>query len=65
MANDIPRRNQLELNTPAELAIRNAMSEVEKMGADVKLTSAIVALNQAFILIADYTDIVNYPTCGN
>ena len=30
MSDNFPRRNRLDLNVPAELAIRNAMQEVEK-----------------------------------
>jgi len=33
MIDGFPRRNRLDLNTPAELAIYNAMREVEKCGA--------------------------------
>jgi hypothetical protein len=53
---EFPRRNRLDLNTPAELAIVNAMYEVEKLGADVKLTEAIILLQKAKDLIADYVD---------
>jgi len=34
MSNEIPRRNRLDLNTPAEKAIYDAIQEVEKAGAD-------------------------------
>jgi len=34
-SNDIPRRIKLWLNTPAELAIREAMATVEAAGADI------------------------------
>ncbi len=54
--NEIPRRIRLDLNTPAELAIYNAMQEVEKVGADVKLTEAIILLGKAKDLVADYVD---------
>lgn len=52
----VPRRIRLDLNTPAELAIRNAMHEVEKAGADLKLTEAIVLLDKARALVADYVE---------
>jgi len=52
----MPRRNQLNLNTPAELAIHNAMQEVEKAGADVKLTEAINLLSKAKDCVSDYVD---------
>lgn len=56
MENEIPRRNRLDLNTPAEKAIYDAMQEVEKAGADVKLTEAINLLSKAKDLVADYVD---------
>lgn len=56
MADLIPRKSRLDLNTPAELAIRNAMTEVEKVGAAVQLTNAIIKLQEAFDLVADYED---------
>lgn len=56
MANEVPRKNRIDLNTPAELAIRNAMTEVEKAGAAVQLTNAIIKLQEAFDLVADWED---------
>ena len=53
---DFPRRNQLDKCTPAELAIYKAMEEVEKVGADVKLTDAIIKLQEAKELVADFVD---------
>ncbi len=53
---ETPRRNRLDLSTPAELAIRNAVDEVEKIGADVRLTNAIILLDQARELVADFVD---------
>ena len=53
---DFPRRNQLDKCTPAELAIYKAMEEVEKAGADVKLTDAIIKLQEAKELVADFVD---------
>jgi hypothetical protein len=53
---DIPRRAHLDLNTPAELAIRDAVNAVERMGADVLLTEAVVLLGQAREKVADYVD---------
>jgi hypothetical protein len=57
MENETPRRNRLDLNTPAEIAIHNAMQEIEKIGANVKLTEAIILLQQAKDKVADYIDI--------
>ncbi|MEN6624537.1 MAG: hypothetical protein ABFD50_23695 [Smithella sp.] len=53
---DFPRRNQLDRCTPAELAIYKAMEEVEKVGADVRLTTAIVKLQEAKDSVADFVD---------
>ena len=53
---NMPRRNRLDLNTPEELAIRNVIDMVEKMGADVKLTEAVIALDKARGLVADFID---------
>lgn len=58
--NGIPRRADLSLNTSSELAIYNAMQEVEKVGADIKLTQSIILLQQAKDLVSDYID-NNYP----
>ena len=52
----IRRRNRLDLNTPPELAIYNAMQEVEKAGVDVKLTDALIKLEEAKELVADFID---------
>lgn len=56
MNNQIPRRNQVDKMTPAELAIREAMLEVEKAGANPKLTEAIVLLSKAQNSVADFVD---------
>lgn len=42
--------------SPAELAIHNAMAEVEKAGADVLLTKAVVLLQEAKDRVADFVD---------
>ena len=54
--NEIPRRNRLDLMSPAELAIYNAQQEVEKAGADVRLTDATILLSQARNKVADFVD---------
>lgn len=56
MSNNFPRRSRLDLNEPSELAIRNAIHEVEKMGADVKLTEAITLLSESLNLVSDFID---------
>lgn len=53
---DITRRMRLDLNTPAELAIREAMKEVEGTGSSTLLTDAVVLLEQALNLVADHID---------
>lgn len=50
------RRNRLDLNIPAEAAIQNAIWEVEKVGADVKLTEVVILLGKAKDLLSDYVD---------
>lgn len=53
---DIPRRCDVQQMTPAELAIRNAIAEVEKGEADVRLTDAVVLLQAAQDAVADYIE---------
>jgi hypothetical protein len=53
---EVPRRNRLDLCSPAELACYKAMQEVESMGADLRLTDAITKLNEARNHIADFVD---------
>lgn len=52
----IPRRIRLDLMTPAETAITQAMYAVESAGADTLLTDAINLLSQAREKVADYVD---------
>jgi len=56
---DFPRRNRLDLNTKAELAIYEAIQEVEKVGADVRLTEIVILLGKAKGLLADFVDSEN------
>jgi hypothetical protein len=56
MENETPRRNRLDLNTPAEKAIYDAVQEVEKVGADPKLTDVVLLLSKAKDLLSDYVD---------
>lgn len=58
-ANGVPRRIRMDLWTPAEKAIHDAMQEVEKMEADVRLTNAVLKLSEAQRLVADFIDGVN------
>lgn len=50
------RRIRLDLMTKAELSIHEAIFEIEKLGADVRLTQAQALLAQAKELVSDYTD---------
>lgn len=54
--NGIPRRNRLDLNSATESAIRKSMEYVEDMGAHPILTDAIMHLDAAFNLVADYIE---------
>ena len=54
--NKIPRRIRLDLMTKVELAISNAMDEVEKMDADERLTTAGLKLQEAKDLVSDFVD---------
>lgn len=56
MKNEVPRRNRLCLLTSAELAIYEAMGEVEKAGADERLTNALIKLKEAKDLVSDFVD---------
>ncbi len=53
---ETPRRRRLDLNTPAELAIRAAIDAVEKAGADPNLTAATIFLGKALESVADFVD---------
>lgn len=50
------RRAHLNLMTPAEIAIREAMLKVEEAGADPLLTDAIILLTEARNKVGDYVD---------
>lgn len=53
---DATRRIRLDLMTPAELAIHDAMLAVEGAGADALLTEAINLLQQARDKVSDFVD---------
>jgi len=53
---ETPRRIRLDLNNAAELAIHNAIQEVEKLGADQRLTNAVIKLQQAKEDVSNYVD---------
>jgi len=54
--NEFPRRSILSSMVPAEVAIYNAVEEVEKLAADVRLTEAVILLTKARSLVADFID---------
>ena len=54
-----PRRSRLDLNTPAEKAIRDAMTEVEKLPASEDQTLTIILLQRAFDKVADIEDLTH------
>lgn len=53
---EFPRRNRIDLNTPAELAIRSATAAVEAAGDDPLLTEAVTLLTEAREKVADFVD---------
>lgn len=53
---DWPRRASVPHMTAGELAIRNAVQEVEKMGCHPDLTAVVAALGAAQERLADYVD---------
>lgn len=53
---EIPRRARRDQWTPAEQAIQAALDAVEAVGADVRLTDAVVLLGAARDSVADYVD---------
>jgi hypothetical protein len=54
--NGIARRNRIDLNTPAELAIRTAIKVVEEAGCDILLTDAVMLLVSAREKVADFVE---------
>ena len=58
----IRRRDRIDLYTPAETAIRQAMLAVEEAGCHVLLTDAVILLGQAKDKVADFIDIVEIKT---
>lgn len=54
--NGFPRRSRLDLFEAAEKAIYDAVQEVEKLGADERLTNAVIKLREAKELVSDYID---------
>lgn len=55
--NDFPRRNRIDLLTPAELAIREAMLKVEDLEPHTLLTEAVTLLGQAKDKVSDFVEL--------
>jgi hypothetical protein len=53
---NFPRRNCIDANHAAELAIRAAIDAVEGLGADPLLTDAITKLGEAKDRVADWLE---------
>lgn len=53
---ELPRRIQVDKYSPAEKAIADAIDAVEKLGADIRLTQAVILLGEAKEQVADYID---------
>lgn len=51
-----PRRHRIDQWVPAERAIHDAVQAVEVMGADVRLTEAVILLGRARDSVADFVD---------
>lgn len=60
----IPRRIQIELLTPEELAIQKAIHAVESLPADTRLSEATVLLCLAQSHVADYVDGIEFRRKG-
>lgn len=56
MSFDHTRRNNTETMKPAELKILEAIEEVEKMGADERLSKTQILLIDAKNMLGDYID---------
>lgn len=57
MIDGLPRRCRIDLETPAEAAIRAAIEAVEAVGAHTLLTEAVVLLAEAQEKVADFVEL--------
>lgn len=57
MIDGFPRRNRLDLHSPAEAAIRAAVDAVESSGAHPLLTDAVNLLHAARDKVADFVEL--------
>lgn len=58
LADGIWRRCRIDLLTPAEMAVYDALQAVERLGADERLTQAVCLLQEARGRVADYVESV-------
>jgi hypothetical protein len=58
MIDGFPRRCRVDLATPAEQAIRDAIAAVEEAGASTALTESVMLLGQALDRLADHVEAV-------
>lgn len=52
----IPRRTRLDMMTPPEHTLRNAIQIIEDLGAHPLLTDAVVLIGQAKDKVSDWVD---------
>lgn len=57
MIDGFPRRNRVDLRTPAEKAITEALHATEAAGAHPLLTEASILLQQARDKVADFVEL--------
>jgi hypothetical protein len=50
------RRNDMTMMSKIELKISECVSDIERMGAHIKLTQAQIRLSEAQNLVADYIE---------
>jgi hypothetical protein len=64
MSKAIARRCRIDLATPAELKIQEAMESVENAGCHPLLTDAVILLDQALNKVADFVELPTAPLTG-
>jgi hypothetical protein len=57
MMDGFPRRNRIDLLTPAEKAVYDVIGVVESVGAHPLLTDAVILLGQARDKLSDYVEL--------
>jgi hypothetical protein len=61
---EFPRRIRIDRFTVGEKAIHDAVEAVETMGADERLTRAVILLGQAKEAVADFVDGIQRPAAA-